>query len=80
MMTLSPSPPPAELALRSIVRAARDRSDLLSASGYRVLCDRSEHELPSQAAIWEMFGGFQRLRELATAVPLGDPETSPSGS
>lgn len=56
-----------EETLREILAAAGDRAELLTPSGYRFL-RRSKRELPPQDAIWEMFGGFQRLRERALLV------------
>lgn len=56
-----------EEALREILAAAENRTELLTPSGYRFL-RRSKRELPPQDAIWEMFGGFQRLRERALTV------------
>jgi hypothetical protein len=54
-------------ALRAIVDALGDRLELISPSDYRALRER-EAPLPPPAAIWEMFGGFHRMRERALLV------------
>lgn len=58
-------------ALRAIVAELGDRLDEISFSDYRALRESSVEPLPSPAAIWEMFGGFHRMRERAhlTALP-----------
>ena len=53
-----------ERALRAIVAELGDRLELISPSDYRALREGTE-DLPSPAAIWEMFGGFHRMRECA---------------
>lgn len=53
-----------ERALQAIVAELGDRLELISPTDYRALRERSA-ELPSPAAIWEMFGGFHRMRECA---------------
>jgi hypothetical protein len=53
-----------EQALRAIVAELGDRLELISPTDYRALRESAE-ELPSPAAIWEMFGGFHRMRECA---------------
>lgn len=55
-------------ALRAIVAEFGDRLDEISFSDYRALRESSAESLPSPAAIWEMFGGFHRMRERATIV------------
>lgn len=55
-------------ALRAIVAELGDRLDEISFSDYRALRESSAEPLPSPAAIWEMFGGFHRMRERAAIV------------
>ena len=68
---LKPSASPEALqreALRAIVAEFGDRLDEISFSDYRALRESSAEPLPSPAAIWEMFGGFHRMRECAAIV------------
>jgi hypothetical protein len=55
-------------ALQAIVAALGDRLDEISFSDYRALRESSREPLPSPAAIWEMFGGFHRMRECAAVI------------
>jgi hypothetical protein len=55
-------------ALQAIVAELGDRLDMISFSDYRALRESSAEPLPSPAAIWEMFGGFHRMRECAAIV------------
>lgn len=55
-------------ALRAIVAELGDRLDEISFSDYRALRESSVEPLPSPTAIWEMFGGFHRMRECAAIV------------
>lgn len=55
-------------ALRAIVAELGDRLDMISFSDYRALRESSVEPLPSPTAIWEMFGGFHRMRECAAIV------------
>lgn len=55
-------------ALRVIVAELGDRLDEIGFSDYRVLHESSAEPLPSPAAIWELFGGFHRMRECAAIV------------
>jgi hypothetical protein len=59
---------PQREALRAIVAELGDRLDTISFSDYRALRESSAEPLPSPAAIWEMFGGFHRMRECAAIV------------
>jgi hypothetical protein len=56
-------------ALRAIVAELGDRLDEISFSDYRALTKSAAEPLPSAAAIWEMFGGFHRMRECAAIMP-----------
>jgi|GEM_PF-4247004 len=58
-------------ALRAIVSQLGDRLEAISPTDYRTLHESSAEPLPSPVAIWEMFGGFHRMRECATLI---DPE------
>lgn len=58
-------------ALRAIVAELGDRLDEITFSDYRALRESSAEPLPSPAAIWEMFGGFHRMRERATTITAG---------
>jgi hypothetical protein len=53
-----------EQALRAIVAELGDRLELISPTDYRALREGAE-DLPSPVVIWEMFGGFHRMRECA---------------
>jgi hypothetical protein len=55
-------------ALRAIVTELGDRLDEISFSDYRALTKSAAEPLPSSAAIWEMFGGFHRMRECAAVI------------
>lgn len=55
-------------ALRAIVAELGDRLDEIGFSDYRVLHEGSAEQLPSPAAIWELFGGFHRMRECAAIL------------
>lgn len=55
-------------ALRVIVAELGDRLDEISFSDYRALTKSAAEPLPSPAAIWEMFGGFHRMRECAAII------------
>lgn len=55
-------------ALQAIVAEFGDRLDEISFSDYRALRESSAEPLPSPAAIWEMFGGFHRMRERAAII------------
>lgn len=63
-------------ALRAIVAELGDRLDEISFSDYRALRESSAEPLPSPAAIWEMFGGFHRMRERAFLAGLPVEGTS----
>jgi hypothetical protein len=68
---LHPSASPDDLrreALRAIVAEFGDRLDEIGFSDYRALRESSAEPLPSPAAIWEMFGGFHRMRECAAIL------------
>lgn len=52
-------------ALQAIVTHLGDRLELLGPSDYRAVRETSAEPLPSPAAIWELFGGYQRMRECA---------------
>lgn len=54
-------------ALEAIVAQLGDRLELISPTDYRALRETAV-ELPSPAAIWEMFGGFHRMRECAALI------------
>ena len=54
-------------ALDLIVAELGDRLEALSPTDYRALRADSAR-LPSPAAIWEMFGGFHRMRECAALI------------
>lgn len=56
-------------ALRIIVGALGDRLELISPTDYRALRE-SDGGLPSPAAIWELFGGFHRMRECAMTMTV----------
>ncbi|HEU4600166.1 MAG TPA: hypothetical protein VFS26_10475 [Solirubrobacterales bacterium] len=58
-------------ALRAIVAELGDRLELISPSDYRVLREQAVEPLPSPAKIWEMFGGFHRMRECAISFGAG---------
>lgn len=55
-------------AVRAIIAQFGDRLDEISFSDYRALHKGSADTLPSPAAIWEMFGGFHRMRECAAII------------
>jgi hypothetical protein len=61
---------PRREALQAIVSVLGDRLELISPTDYRALRER-DGELPAPAAIWEMFGGFHRMRECALLVRSG---------
>jgi len=55
-------------ALRAIVSQLGDRLEAISPTDYRALRESSAEQLPSPATIWEMFGGFHRMRECAASI------------
>ena len=57
-------------ALQAIVAHLGDRLDLLSPSDYRAVRESAAEPLPSPATIWELFGGYHRMRECAASVEL----------
>ena len=57
-------------ALQAIVAHLGDRLDLLSPTDYRAVRETASDPLPSPAAIWELFGGYHRMRECAASVEL----------
>ncbi|HEU4706034.1 MAG TPA: hypothetical protein VFS64_02470 [Solirubrobacterales bacterium] len=54
-------------ALQAIVAQLGDRLELLSPTDYRAVRESAAEPLPSPAAIWELFGGFHRMRECAAS-------------
>jgi hypothetical protein len=74
LAAMTGSPPPEETAqerrerldiLDRIAAAAGSDLEAVSLSDYRLLHERFGEELPSPRVIWELFGGWQRLREFA---------------
>jgi hypothetical protein len=57
-------------ALQAIVAHLGDRLDLLSPTDYRAVRESGTPSLPSPVTIWELFGGFHRMRECAASVEL----------
>jgi hypothetical protein len=55
-------------ALQAIVTQLGDRLELLGPSDYRAVRERATEALPSPAAIWELFGGYHRMRECAALI------------
>lgn len=66
-------PPDARKALAVIVAELGDRLDAISPTDYKALRESSAGRLPSPAAIWEMFGGFHRMRECAASIDAEAP-------
>lgn len=60
--------PDSRAALQAIVTELGDRLEAISPTDYRALRESSAEPLPSPAAIWEMFGGFHRMRECAVLI------------
>jgi hypothetical protein len=54
-------------ALQAVVAHLGDRLESLSPTDYRAVREAGE-PLPSPAAIWELFGGFHRMRECAALI------------
>lgn len=57
-------------ALQAIVAHLGDRLDLLTPTDYRAVRKSGTASLPSPATIWELFGGFHRMRECAASAEL----------
>lgn len=55
-------------ALHTLVSEIGDRLELITPTDYRALREASAESLPSPAAIWELFGGFHRMRECAAVI------------
>ena len=55
-------------ALRAIVGELGDRLEAIGPTDYRAIRESSSAPLPSSVAIWEMFGGFHRMRECAAVM------------
>lgn len=55
-------------ALQAIVAHMGDRLELMTPTDYRAVRKTASDPLPSPAAIWELFGGFQRMRECAALI------------
>jgi hypothetical protein len=57
-------------ALQAIVAHLGDRLEGLSPTDYRAMREAgtSSPALPSPATIWELFGGFHRMRECAASI------------
>jgi hypothetical protein len=70
--TARPAPSPQERrrreALQAIVAHLGDRLDLITPTDYRAIRETAGEPLPSPASIWEMFGGFHRMRECAVSI------------
>jgi hypothetical protein len=74
LAAMTESPPPEVTAqerrerldiLERIAAAAGSDLEAVSLSDYRLLHERLGEDLPSPRVIWELFGGWQRLREFA---------------
>jgi hypothetical protein len=61
-------------ALRAIVSELGDRLEAISPSDYRALREISPEQLPPPATIWEMFGGFHRMRECAASIDAAEAD------
>lgn len=57
-------------ALLAIVAELGDRLESIGPSDYQAIRENSSAALPSPAAIWELFGGFHRMRECAASLAL----------
>lgn len=57
-------------ALQVIVAHLGDRLEELSPTDYRAVREAgaASSTLPSPATIWELFGGFHRMRECAASI------------